>query len=59
MKKGGNFYDFFYNTRLVKPTILHFQVCIYFVEYANSLSPAANFHLLMNPFVSPPVLEED
>ncbi|XP_004252971.1 uncharacterized WD repeat-containing protein C2A9.03 [Solanum lycopersicum] len=26
VKKGGNFYDFFYNTRLVKPTILHFQL---------------------------------
>ncbi|CAN4095034.1 unnamed protein product [Withania somnifera] len=24
--KGGNYYDFFYNTRLVKPTILHFQL---------------------------------
>lgn len=27
MEKGGNYYEFFYNTRLVKPTILHFQVC--------------------------------
>ncbi|KAM7465494.1 hypothetical protein LguiB_013056 [Lonicera macranthoides] len=26
MQKGGNYYDFFYNTRLVKPTILHFQL---------------------------------
>ncbi|CAN4104614.1 unnamed protein product [Withania somnifera] len=26
VKKGGNYYDFFYNTRLVKPTILHFQL---------------------------------
>ncbi|TQD80885.1 hypothetical protein C1H46_033555 [Malus baccata] len=25
MQKGGNYYDFFHNTRLVKPTILHFQ----------------------------------
>ncbi|CAI0453139.1 unnamed protein product [Linum tenue] len=24
--KGANFYEFFYNTRLVKPTILHFQL---------------------------------
>ncbi|PWA87253.1 WD40/YVTN repeat-like-containing domain-containing protein [Artemisia annua] len=24
--KGGNYYEFFYNTRSVKPTILHFQV---------------------------------
>ncbi|MED6144712.1 hypothetical protein PIB30_118475 [Stylosanthes scabra] len=24
--KGGKYYDFFYNTRLVKPTILHFQL---------------------------------
>ncbi|CAO2831446.1 unnamed protein product [Amaranthus hypochondriacus] len=24
--KGGNYYDFFYNSRLVKPTILHFQL---------------------------------
>ncbi|CAN1346707.1 Uncharacterized WD repeat-containing protein C2A9.03 [Linum perenne] len=24
-EKGANFYEFFYNTRLVKPTILHFQ----------------------------------
>ncbi|KAJ0727413.1 hypothetical protein HanLR1_Chr07g0229541 [Helianthus annuus] len=24
--KGGNYYEFFHNTRLVKPTILHFQV---------------------------------
>ncbi|XLT12981.1 hypothetical protein HN51_058671 [Arachis hypogaea] len=22
--KGGKYYDFFYNTRMVKPTILHF-----------------------------------
>lgn len=27
MEKGGNYYEFFYNTRMVKPTILHFQVC--------------------------------
>lgn len=26
MEKGGNYYEFCYNTRLVKPTILHFQV---------------------------------
>ncbi|KAM1466455.1 hypothetical protein ACFX2I_031653 [Malus domestica] len=26
MQKGGNYYDFFHNTRLVKPTILHFQL---------------------------------
>lgn len=26
MEKGGNYYEFFYNTRLVKPTILHFQL---------------------------------
>ncbi|XP_054807079.1 uncharacterized WD repeat-containing protein C2A9.03-like [Prosopis cineraria] len=26
MEKGGKFYEFFYNTRLVKPTILHFQL---------------------------------
>ncbi|XP_062108074.1 uncharacterized protein LOC133818958 isoform X2 [Humulus lupulus] len=26
MEKGGNYYDFFYNTRMVKPTILHFQL---------------------------------
>ncbi|XP_009791687.1 putative WD repeat-containing protein C2A9.03 [Nicotiana tabacum] len=26
VKKGGNYYEFFYNTRLVKPTILHFQL---------------------------------
>ncbi|BBG93490.1 hypothetical protein Prudu_001518 [Prunus dulcis] len=26
MQKGGNFYEFFHNTRLVKPTILHFQL---------------------------------
>ncbi|KAL8026647.1 hypothetical protein ABFX02_14G042200 [Erythranthe guttata] len=25
-KKGGIYYDFIYNTRLVKPTILHFQL---------------------------------
>ncbi|CAN1837788.1 Uncharacterized WD repeat-containing protein C2A9.03 [Linum perenne] len=25
-EKGANFYEFFYNTRLVKPTILHFQL---------------------------------
>ncbi|KAE8725906.1 leucine-rich repeat receptor-like protein kinase [Hibiscus syriacus] len=25
MEKGGNYYEFFHNTRLVKPTILHFQ----------------------------------
>ncbi|XP_015962455.1 uncharacterized WD repeat-containing protein C2A9.03 isoform X1 [Arachis duranensis] len=24
--KGGKYYDFFYNTRMVKPTILHFQL---------------------------------
>ncbi|CAH9108822.1 unnamed protein product [Cuscuta europaea] len=24
--KGANYYDFFYNTRIVKPTILHFQL---------------------------------
>ncbi|XLR68701.1 hypothetical protein HN51_015755 [Arachis hypogaea] len=28
--KGGKYYDFFYNTRMVKPTILHFQVCLIF-----------------------------
>lgn len=27
MEKGGSYYEFFHNTRLVKPTILHFQVC--------------------------------
>ncbi|KAF9610703.1 hypothetical protein IFM89_024142 [Coptis chinensis] len=26
MEKGGNFYEFWHNTRLVKPTILHFQL---------------------------------
>ncbi|CAK9141632.1 unnamed protein product [Ilex paraguariensis] len=26
MEKGGNYYEFFYNSRLVKPTILHFQL---------------------------------
>lgn len=26
MEKGGNYYDFFYNSRMVKPTILHFQL---------------------------------
>ncbi|KAL3032611.1 hypothetical protein AAZX31_02G092000 [Glycine max] len=26
MEKGGNYYEFFYNTRMVKPTILHFQL---------------------------------
>ncbi|EHA8586372.1 hypothetical protein COCNU_scaffold000257G000010 [Cocos nucifera] len=26
VEKGGNYYEFQYNTRLVKPTILHFQV---------------------------------
>ncbi|XP_074344180.1 putative WD repeat-containing protein C2A9.03 isoform X1 [Apium graveolens] len=26
MQKGGSYYEFFYNTRLVKPTILHFQL---------------------------------
>ncbi|PON60180.1 WD repeat containing protein [Parasponia andersonii] len=26
MEKGANYYEFFYNTRLVKPTILHFQL---------------------------------
>ncbi|XP_050141871.1 uncharacterized WD repeat-containing protein C2A9.03-like isoform X3 [Malus sylvestris] len=26
MQKGGSYYDFFHNTRLVKPTILHFQL---------------------------------
>ncbi|KAA3480280.1 putative WD repeat-containing protein C2A9.03-like [Gossypium australe] len=26
MEKGGNYYEFFHNTRLVKPTILHFQL---------------------------------
>ncbi|GKB26987.1 uncharacterized WD repeat-containing protein-like protein isoform X1 [Tanacetum coccineum] len=25
-QKGGNYYEFFHNTRLVKPTILHFQL---------------------------------
>ncbi|KAL4312369.1 hypothetical protein GQ457_01G023350 [Hibiscus cannabinus] len=25
VEKGGNYYEFFHNTRLVKPTILHFQ----------------------------------
>lgn len=25
-EKGGNYYEFFYNSRLVKPTILHFQL---------------------------------
>lgn len=26
MEKGGNYFEFFHNTRLVKPTILHFQL---------------------------------
>ncbi|XP_057957703.1 uncharacterized WD repeat-containing protein C2A9.03-like [Malania oleifera] len=26
VQKGGNYFDFFHNTRLVKPTILHFQL---------------------------------
>ncbi|KAA8527301.1 hypothetical protein F0562_034602 [Nyssa sinensis] len=26
MEKGGNYYEFFHNARLVKPTILHFQL---------------------------------
>ncbi|CDP14624.1 unnamed protein product [Coffea canephora] len=26
IEKGGEYYEFFYNTRLVKPTILHFQL---------------------------------
>lgn len=26
MEKGGSYYEFFHNTRLVKPTILHFQL---------------------------------
>ncbi|GMH08081.1 hypothetical protein Nepgr_009921 [Nepenthes gracilis] len=26
VEKGGNYYEFFYNSRLVKPTILHFQL---------------------------------
>ncbi|KAE8685609.1 cysteine proteinase RD21a-like [Hibiscus syriacus] len=26
VEKGGNYYEFFHNTRLVKPTILHFQL---------------------------------
>ncbi|KAJ7957303.1 WD40 repeat [Quillaja saponaria] len=26
LEKGGNYYEFFHNTRLVKPTILHFQL---------------------------------
>ncbi|KAK9725864.1 hypothetical protein RND81_05G174700 [Saponaria officinalis] len=25
-EKGGNYFDFFYNSRMVKPTILHFQL---------------------------------
>lgn len=25
-EKGGNYFDFFHNTRLVKPTVLHFQL---------------------------------
>nr|GMD72237.1 uncharacterized WD repeat-containing protein C2A9.03-like [Ipomoea batatas] len=25
-EKGANYYDFFYNTRVVKPTLLHFQL---------------------------------
>ncbi|KAK2641664.1 hypothetical protein Ddye_023427 [Dipteronia dyeriana] len=29
MQKGGNYYQFFHNTRLVKPTILHFQMTIF------------------------------
>lgn len=33
MNKGGNYYEFLYNTRLVKPTILHFQVCHPFEIY--------------------------
>ncbi|PWA62145.1 WD40/YVTN repeat-like-containing domain-containing protein [Artemisia annua] len=26
--KGGNYYEFFHNTKSVKPTILHFQASI-------------------------------
>jgi len=31
MEKGGNYYEFFYNSRMVKPTILHFQVEYHFL----------------------------
>jgi hypothetical protein len=39
MEKGGHYYEFFYNTRSVKPTILHFQVggfcnfCVWIADY--------------------------
>jgi hypothetical protein len=39
MEKGGHYYEFFYNTRSVKPTILHFQVggfcnlCVWIAVY--------------------------
>ena len=31
MQKGKTFYDFFFNTRLVKSTIVHFQVETLFI----------------------------
>nr|CAN70843.1 hypothetical protein VITISV_007636 [Vitis vinifera] len=38
MEKGGNYFEFFHNTRLVKPTILHFQ-------YYNSVNDIAEVTL--------------
>ena len=32
MEKSGNYFEFFHNTRLVKSTIPHFQVCGFYVS---------------------------
>ena len=31
MEKSGNYYEVFHNTRLVKPAIPHFQVCVFYM----------------------------
>lgn len=54
MEKGGNYYEFQYNTRLVKPTILHFQVCECFllsmvVMNLNTLSHSSVFLVVFEP----------
>ncbi|KAF9626404.1 hypothetical protein IFM89_033223 [Coptis chinensis] len=49
MEKGGNFYKFWHNTRLVKPTILHFQVIASLVghlDYSFATAWHPNGHIL-------------
>nr|XP_025703636.1 gamma-tubulin complex component 4-like [Arachis hypogaea] len=44
--KGGKYYDFFYNTRMVKPTILHFQLMVVRADLNHHLKALKDYFLL-------------